>query len=59
MKQQEGESYLGGKPWYRTAVGSGKTLGEGNNREKGVESQQLVEKKGSPTCVVLPGQGED
>lgn len=49
-----GEREPGGRPWYRTGVGRGKTVGEGKQQEKRSREPAVGEGRG-PLSMVLPG----
>lgn len=53
-----GEREPGGRPWYRTRVGKGKTVGEGRQQEKRSREPAAGEGRG-PLSMVLPGWGQD
>lgn len=49
-----GEREPGGRPWYRTGVGRGKTVGEGKQQEKRSREPAVGEGR-VPLSMVLPG----
>lgn len=48
-----GERELVGRPWYRTRVGRGKTVGEGKQQEKRSREPAVGEGRGLLSMVLL------